>query len=199
MYSADLRLMRDEVFAIETERLRLAVLKKSAAIMVNDYLVRNRAYHKRWAQTQPDSYFTVKMQKEYLKSDVNLFYEERLLPFFIFEKDHPEKVIGRVSLFNIVGGGMQCATIGYHLDEKAVGKGIMSEAVRAACAFGFKELKLHRIEAYVIPYNDRSLSVVRRAGFIQEGERKSYMHINGHWEDHLAFTLFEENLREMEK
>ena len=199
MYSINPRLERDEIFSIETDRLRLAVLKKSAAIKVNNYMVRNRTYHKKWAQTQPDSYFTVRTQKEYLKSDAGLFYDERLLPFFIFYKDAPDKVIGRVSLFNIVGGGMKCATIGYHLDEKETGKGIMSEAVRATCLFGFKELKLHRIEAYVMPCNDRSLSVVRRAGFVLEGERKSYMHINGHWEDHLAFTLFEEKLQEFKK
>ena len=35
MYKTDLKLGKDEIFAIETDRLRLAVLKKSAAVKVN--------------------------------------------------------------------------------------------------------------------------------------------------------------------
>ncbi|MBO7450833.1 MAG: hypothetical protein J6U54_10725, partial [Clostridiales bacterium] len=111
-YDICFRHERDEVFALETERLRLAVLKKGAAQKVCDYYVKNRAFHKKWAQTQPDSYFTPRVQKDYIKNDLSLFYDDRLLPLFIFEKDDPTKVIGRISLFNIVRGGMMSGVVG---------------------------------------------------------------------------------------
>ena len=198
-YDICYRREKDEVFAIETDRLRLSVLKKNAAEKVNDYYCRNRAFHKRWAQTQPDSYFTVKIQKEYLKSDVSMFYNDRMLPLYIFEKNDHDRVIGRISLFNIVRGGMQSAAIGYHQDEDFCGKGFMSEAIRAVAKFRFDELKLHRIEAFILPENERSINLVRKAGFKEEGLRFSYMHINGRWEDHIGFALFAENLQEMKK
>ncbi len=198
-YTINYRHERDEIFSIETDRLRLSVLKKSAAPKVCDYYVRNKDFHKKWAQTQPDSYFSVKAQKEYLRSDSYLYYDDRLLPFFIFEKGDTQKIIGRVSLFNIVRGGMQSAALGYHQDEKACGKGYMTEAVQAITEYGFKELNLHRIEAFILPSNDSSLRLIRRSGFREEGLRKSYMHINGKWEDHLSFALFEENLKELKK
>lgn len=199
LYRIDYRLKRDEIFAIETDRLRLSVLRKSAAVKVCDYYVRNRAFHKKWAQTQPDSYFTVRTQKDYLKSDASQFWDDRLVPFFVFDKNDHEKILGRISLFNIVRGGMQSAAVGYHQDEEACGNGYMTEALKAVCQFGFKEIKLHRIEAFILPCNERSLKLIRRCGFSQEGLRKSYMHINGKWEDHESFALFEENLKEMKK
>ena len=198
-YDICYRREKDEIFAIETERLRLAVLKKSAAYKVNDYYVKNRGFHQRWAQTQPDSYFTAKIQKEYIKSDASNFFNDKMLPFYIFEKDDHERVLGRISLFNIVRGGMQSAAVGYHQDEDCCGKGYMHEALVAVAHFGFEDLKLHRIEAFILPDNERSMNLVRKVGFVEEGIRYSYMHINGRWQDHIGFALFAENLQEMKK
>ena len=67
MYVITDRLRGSELFAMETDRLRLSVLKRSAYKPVTDYLVRNRLFHKQWAQTHDDSYFTERVQKDYLR------------------------------------------------------------------------------------------------------------------------------------
>jgi ribosomal-protein-alanine N-acetyltransferase len=46
---------------------------------------------------------------------------------------------------------------GYYLDKEHNGKGYMTEVARLAVKFAFDELKLHRIEAGVMPHNIRSM------------------------------------------
>jgi RimJ/RimL family protein N-acetyltransferase len=41
----------------------------------------------------------------------------------------------------------------------------MSEAVRLVVDYGFQELKLHRIEAGVMPHNIGSIRVLEKVGF----------------------------------
>ena len=189
MYKIADHLRPNEIFAMETERLRLSVLKKSCAREVADYLCRNREFHRKWAQTHSDSYFTQRVQKDYLKYDCGEYRAGRLVPLWITYKDDPGKIIGRVSFFNFAYGGMMSCSLGYHLDEGQTGKGVASEAVTNACQMLMKHLNIHRIEAFILPNNEKSLALIARCGFTHEGKRISYMHINGKWEDHEAFYL----------
>lgn len=45
----------------------------------------------------------------------------------------------------------------------------MTEAVRLVVGYAFHELKLHRIEAGVMPRNLGSMRVLEKAGFHKEG------------------------------
>lgn len=182
------------MLAVETDRLRLAVLKKSEASRVAGYLTKNRDFHKRFAQTHPESYFTVSEQRKYLAFDCDSFLSGSLVPLWITLKDS-DQIIGRVSFFNLAYGGMMNCAVGYHLDEDHVGKGYMTEALEAACSFMFREYKMHRIEAFILPENEPSLRLIKRAGFEYEGQRTSYMHINGQYRDHEAFYLLEPDCR----
>ena len=174
---------RYEVLALETERSRLSVLRKSEASRVNAYFVKNRDFHKKYSQTHTDDYFTVSMQRKYLAYDYNSFLDGTLVPLWITLKETGE-IIGRVSFFNFAFGGMMSCACGYHLDKDHTGKGYMTEALKGAMAFVFDEYKLHRIEAFIVPDNEPSLNLVKRCGFHYEGRRISYMHINGRYRDH---------------
>lgn len=185
---------RSELLAIETDRLRLAVYRKSEAPRVTAYFVKNRDFHRRFSQTHPDSYFTVSEQCKYLAFDCDSFLGGSLVPFWITVKGSDE-IIGRVSFFNLAYGGMMNCAVGYHLDRDHTGKGYMTEALEAACSFMFKEYKMHRIEAFILPENKPSLDLVKRSGFVYEGERASYMHINGEYRDHEAYYLLEPRFR----
>ena len=182
-----------EIFALETDRLRLSVYKKSRSRQVTDYLRRNRAFHQKWAQTHDNIYFQESVQREYLKSDIRDFRKGHLFPFWITLKDDDSKVIGRISFFNVARGGMMCCSAGYHLDESVISQGYMTEALNECVKLLFEQFGFHRIEAFILPENDRSIALVKRAGFEYEGTRKSYMHINGQWRDHEAFYIINEN------
>lgn len=192
-YSVSSNRARCEMLALDTDNLRLAVLRKSEAARVAEYLQNNRDFHKQFSQTHTDDYFTVSTQKKYLAYDCNSFLEGSLVPLWITLKDD-NKIIGRVSFFNFAYGGMMSCACGYHLDKDHTGKGYMTEALKSAMAFVFDEYKMHRIEAFIVPENEPSLNLVKRVGFHYEGKRMSYMHINGRYRDHEAFYMLEDDM-----
>ena len=192
-YSVSSNRARCEMLALDTDNLRLAVLRKSEAARVTEYLLNNRDFHKQFSQTHTDDYFTVSTQKKYLAYDCNSFLEGSLVPLWITLKDD-NKIIGRVSFFNFAYGGMMSCACGYHLDKDHTGKGYMTEALKSAMAFVFDEYKMHRIEAFIVPENEPSLNLVKRVGFHYEGKRMSYMHINGRYRDHEAFYMLEDDM-----
>lgn len=192
-YSVSSNRARCEMLALDTDNLRLAVLRKSEAARVAEYLQNNRDFHKQFSQTHTDDYFTVSTQKKYLAYDCNSFLEGSLVPLWISLKDD-NRIIGRVSFFNFAYGGMMSCACGYHLDKEHTGKGYMTEALKSAMAFVFDEYKMHRIEAFIVPENEPSLNLVKRVGFHYEGKRMSYMHINGRYRDHEAFYMLEDDM-----
>mgnify|MGYP000953351062 CR=1 FL=1 len=68
-------------------------------------------------------------------------------------------------------------------------KGYMSEALPQVLDFGFKELKLHRIEAYVAASNLPSVKLLAKNGFVKEGTAKEHYLADGHYEDSDCYAL----------
>jgi ribosomal-protein-alanine N-acetyltransferase len=103
------------------------------------------------------------------------------------EEDGP--VVGNASFTEIVRGPLLGCFLGYKLDEKAQGQGLMFEGLTAAIAWAFDELGLHRISANYRPTNERSGRVLRRLGFVVEGYARDYLFIDGAWRDHILTSL----------
>ncbi len=107
--------------------------------------------------------------------------------FFIFDaKTHA--LIGGITIGHIRHGVSMSGQIGYWMGETYAGKGLMQDAVLALVRYGFETLGLHRLEAACIPGNLRSVAVLEKTGFEREGLLKSYLKINGQWQDHLLFA-----------
>jgi ribosomal-protein-alanine N-acetyltransferase len=109
------------------------------------------------------------------------------IAFFIFERDNG-KLAGGITLGSIRHGVSQSAHIGYWIGERYAGRGLMTEAVNLLVRFAFDTLRLHRIEAACIPGNARSIRVLEKAGFRREGLLRSYLRINGFWQDHYLYA-----------
>jgi ribosomal-protein-alanine N-acetyltransferase len=114
------------------------------------------------------------------------------MPFLIFEKS-TGRLAGGITLGNIRHGVAQTGQIGYWMGVNHAGKGYMHEAVLLVVRFAFDTLRLHRIEAACIPDNQRSIRVLEKAGFRREGLLRSYLRINGVWQDHLLYALIAED------
>jgi ribosomal-protein-alanine N-acetyltransferase len=97
--------------------------------------------------------------------------------------------IGNLAFNNIVRGAFQSCHLGYQLDEREINQGFITEALQRAIAYAFEDLRLHRIEANVMPRNQRSRRVVEKLGFGEEGLARQYLKINGVWEDHIHYVL----------
>ena len=63
----------------------------------------------------------------------------------------------------------------------------------------FGTMRLHRIEAACIPRNARSIRVLEKAGFTREGLLRSYLCINGTWQDHFIYALIADEHRDGSK
>jgi [ribosomal protein S5]-alanine N-acetyltransferase len=64
------------------------------------------------------------------------------------------------------------AEIGYDLAQSHWGRGIGTEAVGPIVQFGFRELEVHRLEAYTIIDNYASVQMLKKLGFQLEGVRR---------------------------
>ncbi|MBO6899879.1 MAG: GNAT family N-acetyltransferase [Rhizobiaceae bacterium] len=109
------------------------------------------------------------------------------VPLFIFDIQSGA-LVGGITLSNIRYGVAQCASIGYWLGEPHAGKGLMVEALELVTVYAFQRLRLHRLEAACIPDNNRSVRVLEKAGFKREGLLRSYLKINGFWQDHFLYA-----------
>jgi len=71
------------------------------------------------------------------------------------------------------------AEIGFWLLTEYWGKGIVSEAIPLILDYAFRELKLHRIEAFIETENLNCKKVIIKLGFQHEGTMKDCEIKNG--------------------
>lgn len=100
-------------------------------------------------------------------------------------------LVGQITLGGITYGALRSAHIGYWIDERYAGRGIVPAAVNMIVRHAFDRLRLHRLEINFRPENEPSRRVAEKCGFIYEGDRKSFLYIDGGWRDHLSYVLFE--------
>lgn len=115
-------------------------------------------------------------------------------PFFLFHNSD-SRLLGGITLGNIRRGVGQNGMIGYWTGAPYAGQGYMGEALRLLISHAFTKVRLHRLEAACIPSNERSIRLLEKAGFQREGLLRSYLKINGMWQDHLLFSLIEDDVR----
>ena len=84
------------------------------------------------------------------------------------------------------------ADIGYELDASHWGQGYATEAVRAILAFGFGELKLHRVWSFCLAENEASWRVMERAGLRREGLLRDNVWLRGRWWDTVVYGILEQ-------
>lgn len=88
------------------------------------------------------------------------------------------------------------AELGYwlYLDEVKQ-KGLMTEALHVIINFGFHEMKLNRIEAFVSENNVPSLKLLKRYKFKQEGILREHYIAKVKAEDSLVFALLKKDYK----
>lgn len=184
--------IRRETPALEGGKIRLRVPQ------IGDY--------REWAQLRADSraflepweprWMPDELERTAWRMRINHYRQDHAqgsaMAFFIFEKGRG-RLVGGITLGNIRHGVSKSAQVGYWIGQPYAGQGLMTEAVMALSRFAFGELKLHRIEAACIPKNIRSIRVLEKAGFQREGLLRSYLRINGAWQDHYLYARIEDD------
>lgn len=81
------------------------------------------------------------------------------------------------------------AEIGYWLGKRYWSKGIMTDAVKLILKFGFRKLKLHRINAALFEENIASKRVLEKSGFKLEGRIRETRFRYGKWHNELRYGI----------
>lgn len=114
-----------------------------------------------------------------------------LLPFVV---TYDGELVGQLTVGGITYGSLRGAHVGYWVDQRVAGRGVMPTAVALAVDHCFAVLRLHRVEVNIRPENTASLRVVEKLGFRDEGMRQGFLHIDGDWRDHRSFALLAEEV-----
>ena len=113
---------------------------------------------------------------------------------FLIFRSEDGALVGGLTLANIRRGVAQAGSIGYWVGAPFTRKGYMTAAVRALIPYSFTTLRLHRLEAACIPNNAASVRLLEKTGFKREGYARSYLCINGIWQDHLLYARLKEDV-----
>jgi ribosomal-protein-alanine N-acetyltransferase len=152
---------------------------------------RNAEWLRPWEATSPDPATdappTYSAMVRRLRNEAR---EGRTMPFVITFGD---RLVGQLTVGGISWGSLRSVNIGYWVDQRVAGRGIMPTAVAMATDHCF-DIGLHRVEINIRPENLASRRVVEKLGFRSEGLRPRYLHIDGDWRDHLSFALTAEEV-----
>lgn len=177
---------------METGRLILRV----ASVRDLDAMVRfrndNRDHVARWEPARHEDYYRdvtwrARIAENERDAEVGTNYG-----FVLTLREAPREIIGVANLRDIIHYFCQSATLGYSIDRRYEGRGLMTEALHAVLWFAFNQLGLHRIEACYMPANGASARVLEKLGFEIEGRLRKSLLVAGKWEDHILTSLISE-------
>src|SRR5205085_10036551 len=103
-------------------------------------------------------------------------------------KDASKEHVGTIGLWRIEKENYR-AEIGYMLEPRLHGKGIMYEAMKAVLNYGFNMVGLHSVEAKLDPRNSASAALLKKAKFIQEGYFKENCRLGNDVADTAVYSL----------
>jgi ribosomal-protein-alanine N-acetyltransferase len=161
-----------------TSEVQLRLVRPSDAASLCEAQLRSREQLAPWEPRRADEWYEPAFQEARL---TELLGNDRIVPWVLSEGD---RVIGTVTLSNIVQGPWQNGDLGYWIDVAQVGRGLASAAVAAVCELADTELLLHRVSASTRVDNAASQRVLAKNGFVQYGLAPEYLHIDGAWRDH---------------
>ncbi|MCL2490816.1 MAG: GNAT family N-acetyltransferase [Propionibacteriaceae bacterium] len=199
--AGDRRLMAEAPFrwpvVLRNDALVLRPYVRADEAAYNEIRTHNQAWLKPWDATTPPEagrfWYTF---ADMVRNQQNLAKEGRALPWTLtWDEGWPSRPslrtrpIGQVGVNGITWGSSRSATIGYWIDQRWAGRGLVTLGVAMAADFCFGQLRLHRLEIDILPENGPSHAVVAKLGFKPDGIRRSMLHINGTWRDHDAFVM----------
>ncbi|TKC02078.1 GNAT family N-acetyltransferase [Pedobacter cryotolerans] len=103
-------------------------------------------------------------------------------------KNNPSEMIGEIGYYRTDFANHR-AEIGYMLNPDYWRKGIISEALIKAIAFGFKNINLHSICADVSPENNASRQILLKHGFEKEAYFKERYYFQGKFLDSEIYSF----------
>lgn len=178
-----------------TKRLILRVLPPYYYQQVLEFYIENKEHFEPWEAEREKKFYTPSFQKALLEAEYNLIIKSKMIRFYAFLKENPDKVVGSVSVTNIQRGAFQSCSIGYKIHKDCCNLGLGKEAVKKVKDIVFYDCKLHRIEALVHPENAPSIALLEALEFKREGLAMGAAKIRGGWQDMYRYAMINQEER----
>ncbi len=173
---------------LKTERLRLRPVLKSDL----------EAMHDLHSIPEVDEYNTLGIPKDMDQSQsildplLKAWEQEEIEKYtFVIELLENDAFVGMAAL-NLRIGKYNSGEIWYKLNPVFWHKGYATEAAKSMLDFGFKHLKLHRIEAGCAIENIGSVKVLEKIGMKREGQKRKTLPLKKGWSDNYEYGILEE-------
>lgn len=167
-------------FEIDSDLYLKSMLEASAKDLFL-FIDSNREYFRQFLNWV-DCINSVEDEQNYLESlkndDTNFAF------VIIFEG----KIIGSIG-FICIDNLNDNAQIGYCIDEKFQGKGIVTKACKKLIEYGFEHLNLERIEFRIAKENFKSKAVMKRIAAEFEGVLRNSYYLNGGYIDCEIYSI----------
>lgn len=171
-----------------TERLYLRPWKKSdvpaMVEMFNDKSINKFIYRAPYPYKKKDA---LKFLNKFSKQKENK-------AFAIFRKE--DNVLVGVITIKDIDKKLKSAAIGYSLHRKYRNRGYMIEAAKRVLKYGFKTLKLNRIEIRCAKDNKASKKVIKKLGAKKEGVLRDECFVNGKLHDNMVHSILRKEYKD---
>jgi ribosomal-protein-serine acetyltransferase len=155
-----------------------------------DVVLRNREHLQTYMQWMTDDY-SLEHARKFLVAGIKDRLDRKTLGLALLREGN---LIGSTG-FNRLDWSAKVCEIGYWIDSKAEGKGLITKACQAMIEYAFDELEMNRIEIRCSAENLRSAAVPERLGFKLEGTLRKAEMLNGRPHDFLVFGLLADDER----
>lgn len=166
------------------ETLSLEYLSESHAKETFALIEQNRSYLKQWL-TWLDYMATEDIFRSFVKNAETNREKGTDYAFAILENGI---ITGRIGIYYIDNQN-HTGNIGYWLDEKAQGSGIVTLCCKTLLKWGFETLNLNRIEIRCATGNLKSRAIPEKLGFKFEGILREAELLNGVYTDLNLFSM----------
>ena len=123
--------------------------------------------------------------------------EPRKSYIFCIDKRDDNTFVGLIAI-NLGKVNYKSAEVWFKIHKNHWRKGYTTEALASLLAFGFNNLKLHRIEAGCAVENIASGKTLEKAGFTREGLKRKKLPIRGEWKDNYFYGILEEDFNKLQ-
>jgi ribosomal-protein-serine acetyltransferase len=166
------------------EQLTLVLVQPSFAKRYYNIVQEERAYLSQWLvwpkYADSEAFFL-----SFVKKSLEDYEQGKSLTCAIIYCD---RLVGNIS-FNSISHELKKAEVGYWLNAKYQGKGIVTKSLSTLISHGFKQLNMDRIQISVATENVASRHVCDRLGFELEGVISNSENLHGRIVAHAIYSL----------
>ncbi len=166
------------------ENIDLCLLELNNAKDLFALVEHNRQYLRQWLPWV-DANTKVQDSFSFIKDVQEKFVEGKSLNMGIW---HIGKLVGVIS-YDSIDWENRIGYIGYWLNQSTQGQGIMTISCKALIDYGFKELKLNRIDIRCAVGNNKSCAIPNCLGFTHEGVARQVEWLYNKFVDQNIFSL----------